>query len=1022
MLNIKEFPWCSNQILSINRQNNRASFIPYSANEKYEFCGARDSERCILLNGEWDFEWFASPLDVSKDLLEGKGFTRKIQVPLNWQFAGYGVFHYTDEMYPFPIDPPYVPLTNECGVYHRTVWIEHSQKDEWRYYLNFEGVESAFYVYVNGIEVGFNQGSRMHSEFEISSCLKEGLNDIVIQVMQYSSASYLEDQDQWWLGGIIRDVYILKRPKVHIVNVNFETDFNEDNNTGSISVTIFTNGSMDVETELIDNDGNTLLCEKCSIEDNQYTFTKKLESIKGWNAEQPWLYHLLVKGLDNKKQINEVIPFQVGFRNLVIKNGILLWNGRRILMKGVNRHEFNACSGRAVSYEQTKNELLMIKKAGMNAVRTSHYPNNPFFYDLCDRIGLYVIDEADLETHGFEIVGDPTALCEDINWEKAYLDRVQRMVERDRNHVSIVLWSLGNESSYGRNFKAMYDWVKKNEPIRPVHYEGDYKNRSVDVSSSMYSTIGKLAELDTVNNPKMPHILCEFGHAMGNGPGGLSEYFDLIEKSNRIQGCFVWEFKDHGISRDIGKKEEAYLYGGDFKEKFHNGNFCMDGLVRSNGEPSPGFYEYQKVIEDIHVIEFDRENRSILVKNRMDFLDTRDIICHGEIYKNHILAERQSFAMPIIKAHETGRIDLNNLMKDYDLKKDNYYIKLIFEKKVKLLDETVTLIMGTFSTSLSENNAVPVMTSDQSQIESLLIQSSDISLYETKDIHIKETTRFYEIEAGNVKVSIDKSNGFISNYMIDGKLVFEQGPVLNLFRAFTDNDKKMVQQWTDMHLDSCSMIVYSTKCSKEDKQILIEFEGNYSPNGMKWGIQTSIKYIIDHSGLIEMNLSGEFKKVPDTHLPKIGTQLILSEQFNKVTYCGLGPMENYCDRATAASSGIYTAFADQMDQPYDYPQEYGNRTGVEWVSFYSDKEKKGITFSANIPLDFSVRPYSDQQLYETKHSFELKKENRLYVNLDYKNSGLGSASCGPERLEQYQVLPLPFRYSIFIKPYTGIDC
>ncbi|HHW22066.1 MAG TPA: hypothetical protein GXX26_04180 [Clostridiaceae bacterium] len=1017
---IKEYPWCSNQTLSINRQKNRASYIPYSAGEKYDFEGIRDTDRCILLNGEWDFQWFPSPMDVSRTHLEGKGLAHKIKVPMNWQFAGFGVFHYTDEMYPFPIDPPYVPMTNECGVYHRTVRIDPSQKEEWRYYLNFEGVESAFFVYVNGIEAGFNQGSRMHSEFEITSLLHEGVNDIVVQVMQYSAASYLEDQDEWWLGGIIRDVYLLKRPKVHIANVNIETNFCADDNTGSISVSIYTTGSMEAEAELIDGDGTPLFCESFRTENNKYVFKKELENVQGWNAEQPYLYRLIVRSLDDNRQINEVIPFQVGFRNLVIRNGILLWNGRRILMKGINRHEFNAFSGRAVTYEQTKSELMMIKKAGMNAVRTSHYPNNPFFYDLCDRLGLYVIDEADLETHGFEVVGEPTALCDDIGWEKAYLDRISRMVERDRNHVCIVLWSLGNESSYGRNFKAMYDWVKANEPIRPVHYEGDSKNQSVDVSSTMYSTIGKLAELDTIDDPPMPHILCEFGHAMGNGPGSLNEYFDLIEKSNRIQGCFLWEFKDHGISRDIDNREEAYLYGGDFKEKYHNGNFCMDGLVRSNGEPSPAFYEYQKVIEDIHVIGFDRKNKTVIVRNRMDFSDTEGVICHVEIYKYHILTEERSFGIPAIKAHETGRIQLDDVLSDYDSDKEYITIKLRFEKEVRLLDETVTRIMGTFSSPVSEEKTMPM--SAEAFIngrpgENLSEPSLHGNPEKAQKIHLNETARYYEIKAGSVSLTIDKSNGAVYDYRINGRLVIEQGPVLNLFRAYTDNDKKMVQLWTDMHLNSCSMIVYSTGYSMTENDVRISFEGRYAPNGMKWGIQTSITYIVDIRGAVEMNISGEFKNAPDVHLPKIGTQLMLSEEYNEVVYCGMGPVENYCDRDKFVSPGIYKAKADEMDQPYDYPQEYGNRTRVEWASFYSKKERTGIIFSTSIPVDFSVRPYSDQQLYEAKHSFELIKENKLFVNLDYKNSGLGSGSCGPERLEQYRVLPLPFEYSIYIRPY-----
>lgn len=1006
MFNIQEIPWCSNQTLSINREKNRAHYIPTPT--------CHDSKSCISLNGEWDFQWLSSPLYVEQSHLEGNGYTDKITVPLNWQFAGYGVTHYTDEAYPFPMDPPYVPMKNECGVYHKTIQIDYSEEDtqKWNYYLNFEGVESAFYVYVNGQNAGFNQGSRMHSEFDISPYLKDGANEIVVQVIQYSAATYLEDQDQWWLGGIIRDVYLLKRPKSHISNVNYDTDFNAEDNTGHIAVTLFSLGEVDVEVELKDKDGTSLFKKVCKVSEGSYRFEETISGVQGWNTENPYLYDLTVTGCQTGCQApgawhqshqsqDEIIPFKVGFRSLVIKDGVLLWNGKRILMKGVNRHEFNAFTGRAVTFEQTKKELLLIKRAGMNAVRTAHYPNNPFFYELCDEIGLYVIDEADLETHGFEIMGEPTTLCEDPEWEKAYVDRIQRMVERDRNHVCVTLWSLGNESAYGRNFKAMYDWVKENEPIRPVHYEGDYKNQSIDVSSTMYSTVGKLAELDTQCTPLRPHILCEFGHAMGNGPGSLGEYFDLIENSKRIQGLFVWEFKDHGISRDIENKEEAYLYGGDFGEKFHNGQFCLDGLIRANGEPKPAFYDYQKIIEDIHVLSFDKETATLKVKNRMFFTDTSGITCTVRISKVGAELESKTFKLPLINPQEIGVIDLSKEV-GYDFALENYSLDLQFEKEVELLGEKEIRLMGRFGTSVSgSDNTVKEAANE-----------------EKHNIQVNEKVGLYEIEWDNNRLHIDKSTATITRYTVDGKLVMEQGPFLNLFRAYTDNDVKMEKEWKDMHLDSSGIVVYSSKVEKTENGIEIPFESHFAPNGMNWGIKTSIIYRVDHSGKVEMKISGTFKNAPDTHFPKIGTQLILPESYEKVSYCGMGPAENYSDRNRSVSLGVYKAMAKTMDKCYDYPQEYGNRTKVEWVNFYSESEKVGIAFATDRPIDFSVRPYSDDQLYAAKHSFELKDENKLYVNLDYKNSGLGSASCGPERLEQYMVYPLPFEYSIFFKSYN----
>lgn len=1007
MFNIKKIPWCSNQTLSVNREKNRAHFIPYSE-DAIIAVQTRDSDRYLNLNGEWDFNWYQSPLEIDENQIDKITYSGTITVPMNWQFAGHGVFHYTDEMYPFPMDPPYVPMMNECGLYHReiTVDAEELTSGDWSYYLNFEGVESAFILYVNGENVGFNQGSRMHSEFAVHSYLKPGKNEIVVQVMQYSAATYLEDQDEWWLGGIIRDVYLLKRPKQHIINVNIDTDYDENTQKGMLSVHLSGNAEIPVEIRLCRKEGTDVLVHQGTLAGGEYVFSTEVENIHSWNVEDPYLYQLMVTTYDSQGEVSEKIPFQIGFRNLAIVNGVLLWNGRRILMKGINRHEFNAQTGRAVTYEQTKEELLMIKMAGMNAVRTSHYPNNPFFYELCDQIGLYVVDEADLETHGFEILGDPTRLCEDPEWEHAYMDRIERMVERDRNHVSIVLWSLGNESSYGRNFKAMYDWVKIHEPLRPVHYEGDYKNQSIDVSSTMYSTIGRLAELDTNCAPLRPHILCEFGHAMGNGPGSLKEYFELIERSNRIQGCFVWEFKDHGISRNIASKEEAYLYGGDFKEKYHNGHFCLDGLIRSNGEPSPAWFEYQKVIEDIRVDRFENETGRLCVRNRMEFTSTDKVTCVVTSYLGESVVETKQFQLPVIEPHGEGMIELNSILATLNENQPaNLRIELQFEQEEEILGENRVRILGRYGIQQpaeTESGDMKVTVSES-----------------RKSIEAIETSSCYEITTGTSQITISKVSASIIKYMAAGALVMERGPELNLFRPYTDNDVKMEKQWKDLHLDTCGMIVYRSECSILGEKAVLCFEGNFAPNGMNWGIQTSITYVIDAEGTVEMKIHGTFMKAPDIHFPKLGTQLILPESFGKVTYCGLGPMENYSDRECAAQKGIYQAMADAMDRSYDYPQEYGNRGKVEWAQFYSSSDQVGIAFASDRELDFSVRPYSDAQIYEATHAFELEKEHRLYVNLDYKNSGLGSGSCGPERLEQYQVYPLPFAYSIFMKPYVG---
>ncbi|MEG1027676.1 MAG: glycoside hydrolase family 2 TIM barrel-domain containing protein, partial [Oscillospiraceae bacterium] len=491
----------------------------------------------------------------------------------------------------------------------------------------FEAVESAFHLFINGKEVGYSQGSRMPSEFDITKFVKEGKNEICVVVYQYSDGTYLEDQDMWWLGGITRDVYLIERKNICIENLVLDPDYNVEQKIGVLNINPSLTGTDFLDIIVLDGEKQIASFKKVKAGEKTVC---SINSVKPWTAETPNLYKVIAVVYDSNGNVAEAVPFNIGFRKIEIIDGIMLVNGQRIFMKGVNRHEYNNKRGRAITKEQTRADLMLIKNAGMNAVRTSHYPNMPYFYEVADEIGLYIIDECDLETHGFEIEGKPATLAENSDWQDAYIDRLERMVQRDRNHACIIMWSLGNESWFGKNFVAMYKWCKVNEPMRPVHYQDDDFNEIMDVSSTMYSTIGGLYELD-VAPIKKPHILCEYAHAMGNGPGSLKEYFEVCENSKRIQGVFVWEFREHGIYHKRADGKVEFRYGGDFGEKFHSGNFCLDGMVCADDRLSPSFYEYKKVIENAHIISFDKNKMSFKVKNRYDFLDFSDVKCMATV-------------------------------------------------------------------------------------------------------------------------------------------------------------------------------------------------------------------------------------------------------------------------------------------------------------------------------------------------------------------------------------------------------
>ncbi|MDB5083191.1 MAG: beta-D-galactosidase subunit alpha, partial [Bacilli bacterium] len=663
--NNQQNDWETEQILQRNRVTTRSYFIPFVDEAAALTCERGNSSYFQLLNGNWNFHYATapaySPTGFFEESFDVSGWDT-LPVPSSWQMHGYGKPHYTNTVFPFPVDPPRVPTENPTGAYRRDFYVS----DTWaglRINLRFEGVDSAFHVWVNGHEVGYSQGSRLPSEFDITSFVRSGYNSLSVRVYQWSDGSYIEDQDMWWLSGIFRDVYLIATPTVYLQDFTVQTELDDQYQNATLKLnTLLKNSTangvenLQVAVRLLDslqqpmqglNQSRTVSVRAGEQVDLQLEM--RAAGPEKWSAENPYLYHLLLSLQNEKGEVLQVIPCRVGFRQVELKDGNLLVNGVPIMLKGVNRHDHHPDLGKAVPLEWMIEDVRLMKRHNINAVRTSHYPNDPRFYDLCDQYGLYVMDESDLECHGFKQAGNYTQLSDNPEWEAAYVDRIERMVQRDKNHPSVIMWSLGNESAYGCNHEAMAGWAHEFDPTRLVHYCGDSQARVADVYSTMYTTVEKMHELGSRTDLTKPHILCEYGHAMGNGPGGLKEYVETFYTYKRLQGGFIWEWLDHGIRQHTADGQEYFAYGGDFGDQPNDYNFVIDGLVFPDHTPSPGLIEYKKVIEPVKVDEVDLLQRKIQITNRYDFISLDDLKCVW-----NLMADGQVL--------QSGELDVRNII------------------------------------------------------------------------------------------------------------------------------------------------------------------------------------------------------------------------------------------------------------------------------------------------------------------------------------------------------------------------
>lgn len=1001
MLNVKKY-WEDLNVTHVNRLKPRAYYIPYADAETAFNKKRGESPYYKTLNGSWKFRYYESINLVEDGFYNEDTYVNdwdNLIVPSCWQLNGYDQCQYTNFDYPIPCDPPYVPNENPAGAYVRKFNLDESWDGKSKYVI-FEGVNSCFYLWVNGRFVGYSQGSRMPAEFDITDYVIRGKNKIAVLVLKWCDGTYLEDQDLWRFSGIFRDVYILAREKAHVVDVFSRQELSANFSKALLNCEIHTIGSCDVTVEIMDEEGKVVAKGKNDIDGKGNIKLEVREPIL-WNAEAPYLYKLYVYSG------SEVLLFNIGFRKIEVLKGVFKVNGKAIKLKGVNRHDSHPELGQSIPLNHMKKDLMLMKRHNVNTIRTSHYPNDPRFLDLCDEYGFYVIDEADLECHGVHSAGlfkDGSfhVLSKNSKWEKAFLDRAERLVERDKNHPSVIIWSMGNESGYDVNHIAMAKWTKTRDSSRLVHYEGaaeHYQGSSdkecLDMESRMYASTEYIEKYAQNEDNKKPLFLCEYCHAMGNGPGDLKDYWDVIFKYPKLMGGCVWEWCDHGIKTKTPDGKELYAYGGDFGDKPNDCNFCLDGLVYPDRKVHTGLLELKKVIAPVKIEAEDLRNSIIKVTNLFDFIDLSDIALLWRVEEDGQTVQQGEITELKVASQASKSYKLcYNIPKK---SKSRFFLTVSFVQK----KDTLWAEKGYEITF--EQFELPV-----EKVEYLSKRNIPFIKVEQKDTLLTiEGFDFYHVFDlyGGVFTKISK------NYvdMIIGM------PKFNIWRAPIDNDRNIKDKWINEGYERAVTHVYDAKITKS-LDTSVEITVNFSIAGCS-------RYPILHGeavwavfGTGEISLKAKIKVREELDfLPRFGLQLIMPSGIEEVEYFGYGPHENYIDKKQSVKKGKYLLTVDDMFENYLMPQENGSRCGTEWA-IISNKLGMGLKFIGESEFSFNAAHYTPEDLTAADHPYELNKRKETVANIDYKISGVGSNSCGPELLNKYRLEEKEFEFNLKIVP------
>ena len=999
-------------VLHENTMPARAYYIPASKRMDNLVEHREESDRMQLLNGTWKFQYFNSIYDIQDSFFEKNYDTEnfdEIQVPSVWQMAGYDTHQYTNIRYPFPFDPPYVPQDIPCGAYVHNFEYSRDEKAS-KAFLNFEGVDSCFYVWINGSYIGYSQVSHMTSEFDVTDVLQDGTNTVAVLVMKWCDGSYLEDQDKFRMSGIFRDVYILKRPKQAISDYHIKTRI--EDMLAKVEIEMKFYSPLNVKISIEDRNGAVVALGSIAEEG---TAVLEIASPELWNTENPYLYKLILE------TENEVIVDHIALRKIEIKDQVIYLNGQKIKFRGVNRHDSDPVTGFTISLEQLTTDLTLMKQHNFNAIRSSHYPNAPFFYEMCDKYGFMVIDEADIEAHGpFMIYRKEDTdynrfkrwnekIADDPVWEEAIVDRVKLMVERDKNRFCIVMWSMGNESAYGCNFEKALEWTKNFDPDRITQYESaryrnydetyDYSN--LDVYSRMYPALSEIQEYLDKDGSK-PFLLVEYCHSMGNGPGDFEDYFQMIQDNDKMCGGFVWEWCDHAIAHGTAENGKTiYAYGGDHGEEIHDGNFCMDGLVYPDRTVHTGLLEYKNVYRPARVISYNKESGELVLHNYMDFDDLKDYVkISYELTQDGLVISKGKLPEVSAAPHSEGKINLKINVPE----SGKCYLKFIYhlKKELPLLDEDH--ILGFDEIEVSQKDAKCQLA--EKWVEKTVTDSELQVSEDDTQIHIKGREFAY---------TIDRRTALFTEMKFAGREYLNHPMELNIWRAPTDNDMYIKSEWKKAHYDKAYTRAYTTEVVQGKHGVKITSHASVVAETVQKILDVTITWKIEAAGKIDADIAvTKDDEFPD--LPRFGVRMFLDKKLSAVRYFGMGPQESYCDKHQAASHGLYRADVGDLHEDYIRPQENGSHYDCEYVEL--NNSRYGIVAFAEKAFSFNASYYTQEELEKKTHNYELIESDSVVFCVDYALNGIGSNSCGPVALDQYRFDDVLFRFQFTLIPYV----
>ena len=999
-------------VLHENTMPARAYYIPASRRMDNLVEHREESDRMQLLNGTWKFQYFNSIYDIQDSFFEKNYDTEnfdEIQVPSVWQMAGYDTHQYTNIRYPFPFDPPYVPQDIPCGAYVHTFEYSRDEKAP-KSFLNFEGVDSCFYVWINGSYIGYSQVSHMTSEFDVTDVLQDGTNTVAVLVMKWCDGSYLEDQDKFRMSGIFRDVYILKRPKQAISDYHIKTRI--EDMLAKVEIEMKFYSPLNVKISIEDRNGAVVALGSIAEEGKAVL---EIASPELWNTENPYLYKLILE------TENEVIVDHIALRKIEIKDQVIYLNGQKIKFRGVNRHDSDPVTGFTINTEQITTDLTLMKQHNFNAIRSSHYPNAPFFYEMCDKYGFMVIDEADIEAHGpFMIYRKEDTdynrfkrwnekIADDPVWEEAIVDRVKLMVERDKNRFCIVMWSMGNESAYGCNFEKALEWTKNFDPDRITQYESaryrnydetyDYSN--LDVYSRMYPALSEIQEYLDKDGSK-PFLLVEYCHSMGNGPGDFEDYFQMIQDNDKMCGGFVWEWCDHAIAHGTAENGKTiYAYGGDHGEEIHDGNFCMDGLVYPDRTVHTGLLEYKNVYRPARVISYNKESGELVLHNYMDFDDLKDYVkISYELTQDGLVISKGILPEFSVAPHGEGKTNLKINVPE----NGKCYLKLIYhlKKELPLLDEDH--ILGFDEIEVSKEDTKCKLA--EKWIPKTVVDS---------ELQVNENDTQIHIKGREFAYTIDKRTALFTEMKFAGREYLNHPMELNIWRAPTDNDMYIKAEWKKAQYDKAYTRAYTTEVVQGKHGVKITSHASVVAETVQKILDVTITWKIEAAGKIDADIAvTKDDEFPD--LPRFGVRMFLDKKISAVRYFGMGPQESYCDKHQAASHGLYRADVGDLHEDYIRPQENGSHYDCEYVEL--NNSRYGIVASAEKAFSFNASYYTQEELEKKTHNYELIESDSVVFCVDYALNGIGSNSCGPVVLEQYRFDDVLFRFQFTLIPYV----